>query len=251
VNRGQKIKGFIDRWREEFRKASPRRQRREFSGKREHKSHWESERAYNELERKGLLLAVLLKANLQGLPRIWQRLAAIREIATEVQIYSDNAGKIVQQSNEIRETNKFLKRMAGHFLKARNGLQDSTIRGLLTRYRLQFEADRDRLLKRQDKIWDNPPGAMGKILISHTNKKRIPVKEDDLDTLFQIRVAQIFRTFLHKEDISRETISRLVVLVYIVGELAEEQMDYLVIRHSNRKLKITDVTQRLSRAGIK
>ena len=256
MNSRHKIRAFIDRWRDEVSKVSPQHRRRDFQGAIEHKSHWEGELVYKELERRGLLQTVLLKkGNLQSLPRRWQRHAAIREISTEVQIYSDYAGKVVQQSNEIRETNKFLKTMAGRFLKARNGLQDSTIRKLLTQYSLQFEADRERLVKRQknrqDKIWDNPPGAMGKILIDHINDRRHPIREDDVDRLFQIRVAQILRTFLHKEDISRETISRLVVLVYLVGELADQRKDHLVIRHINRELKITDVTQRLRRAGIK
>jgi hypothetical protein len=254
VNSRHTFKSFINRWRHEVRKVS--QSGKHTQGKRAYDTHWEGELAYLEFEREGLLPALLFeRRNVNGLPRRWQLHAAIREISTEMQNYADHMGKVVQKNYEFRGITKFLNAMAYRFLKERNGLEDSDMRKLLTQYSLQFEADRDRLLKcqkdRQNKIWDNPPGAMGKILISHTYKKRRPVKEDDLDTLFQIRIAQILRTFFPKKHVSRETISRLVVLIYLVGELVEQEKDRLLIRHTNRELKIIDVTQRLRRAGVK
>jgi hypothetical protein len=65
-------------------------------------------------------------------------------------------------------------------------------------------------------------------------------KLPDLDARFQTRLGAILRHSLHR--VSLKTISRLVVLCYICGELAEGHEDHLVIKQLDNKSKRNELT---------
>lgn len=73
----------------------------------------------------------------------------------------------------------------------------------------------------------------------------------DLDKLILIRLALLLRGSLPKnEGISRRTISRLLVLTYLVVGLAEERDCHVIIKNTNQSLKVANVELTLQRAGI-
>ena len=80
------------------------------------------------------------------------------------------------------------------------------------------------------------------------------VRQIDLDTRFQVRVAVILRHYLLKDfRISLRTISRLTVLAYICGKLRIEEPDCLFLDPALRSGRITvgGVDQKLRAAGMK
>lgn len=89
------------------------------------------------------------------------------------------------------------------------------------------------------------------------NQVRSPkplAKRIDLDQEFQLRTAVVLRHFIPRScGVSLQTISRLVVLTYICGELAQEENSRLVVGRvtGNRKLTPGAVVQKLQFAKIK
>lgn len=252
MNRGQRIRAFLGRWRNEFGSVSPQQRRRDFRGEREQNTLWEGEIVYHELEKAGVLQAVMLETvGSHGLPKGWRLRLGICAIAKEVLKYAEHAGRVVQKNKEIQWTDRFLQEMACRFLSESRAVHDPEIRKVLAGHRRQFNEERLRLQERQRRIWDSPPGVLGKVLIDHGYKRRRPVREPDLDTQFQIHVAKILRLYLDTEDVPRETICRLIVLIYLVGNLAKDKGGRAIINYRNQELKLSDVSQRLRRAGIK
>jgi hypothetical protein len=79
------------------------------------------------------------------------------------------------------------------------------------------------------------------------------VKQIDLDTRFQLRVAVILRHYLHKVDISLRTISRLAVLTYICGGLCVEDAENIILDLDGKKrtLAVGGIDQKLRAAGMR
>ena len=80
------------------------------------------------------------------------------------------------------------------------------------------------------------------------------VRQIDLDTRFQVRVAALLRHYLLKDfGITLRTISRLTVLTYICGKLREEGPDHLYSNPKSRRGRITvgGVDQKIRAAGVK
>ena len=86
-----------------------------------------------------------------------------------------------------------------------------------------------------------------------TGRSQAPVKREiDFDGTFQVKLASILRLFLPPNaDVDRITISRLIVLVYLVAGLAVEQEGYIKIEATGHKLEIANVDQNLKRAGLR
>jgi hypothetical protein len=119
---------------------------------------------------------------------------------------------------------------------------------------------------------------MAHVLKDH-NYENAPTREDRLDALFQIRLAKVLRLYLAKPGhvylrrevsekgtrkklfekipqkqagVSRRTIARLIVLLYIVGNLAmRTKKGHLFIINTRKKMTVPSVEERLDRAGIK
>jgi hypothetical protein len=80
------------------------------------------------------------------------------------------------------------------------------------------------------------------------------VRQIDLDTRFQLRVALILRFYLQKDSgISLKTNSRLTVLTYICGKLRKEGPDRLFLKPNLRSggVSVGGVDQKLRAAGLK
>jgi hypothetical protein len=90
-------------------------------------------------------------------------------------------------------------------------------------------------------------------IFNNANYPRDLVKQIDLDTRFQVRVAALLRHYLLKDfRITLRTISRLTVLTYICGKLRIEGPDYLYLDPKSRSGRITvgGVDQKIRAAGV-
>jgi hypothetical protein len=265
----QKLQLFLERWK----KAVGNGQ----DGKNRITGYWEGKQAYDELKATGFLKAVNLEEPLwepdQLKPKDWRAREAIQDICALLRLYHDHAGKVVELNARYREGDRFLKLMLLRFEKKTQALAGSNLEQTLRecaddidRHRRKLEEAR---LTQIDRVWEHPPGVMGRIRIAHTYKKR-PVREDHLDTLFQTQLALVLRTYLpkagyvwvpkrlskkarrvfrKKEGISRRTIARLVVLTYIVAGLVRlNRYRGLQLRYTGDKLRVPNVEQTLKRA---
>jgi hypothetical protein len=108
----------------------------------------------------------------------------------------------------------------------------------------------------EKKVHSIPPEELVELEKIFNNAKypRDLVRQIDLDTRFQVRVAVILRHYLLKDfGITLKTISRLTVLTYICGKLREEGPDHLYLNPKSRRGRITvgGVDQKIRAAGVK
>lgn len=267
----QKLRLFMERWKEAVGNGQ--------DGKNRVTEYWEGKPAYDELKAKGFLKAVNLEEPLWTKERLklkdWRAREAIRDISALLRLYHDHAGKVVVLNARYREGDRFLKLMLRRFEKKSQALAGSDVEKALQECGNEIEHRRRKLeearLAQINRVWEQPPGVMGAIRNDHKYRKR-PTREDHLDTLFQIQLALILRTFLPKpgyvwvpkraskkarkvfkrsSGISRRTIARLVVLTYIVAGLVRlNRYRGLQLRYTGNKLRVTNVEQTLKRGGV-
>ena len=187
-------------------------------------------------------------------------------------------------NSSYRQAYDFLKLMSGRCEKEARQSEPSYVKEILREFAKDLWDSRRKLrreyLKEFDRPW-KPRGEMASILNAHKYEKR-PTREDRLDALFQIRLANLLRLSLPKPcksyvrrevfkkgarkkvyekvlrreaGIGRRTIARLIVLIYIVGGLAREtevkkEEFHLLIGHNRKKLTVLSVEEKLGRAGI-
>jgi hypothetical protein len=248
--------------------------------------YWEGEAACSELQGTGFWQAVyqLWEPRPRQLED-WRLSELKQDLVSEIHLYRSQRGKVVEQNLIYRQADEFFAKEGEQFKKEARRSQLRQIRKFLREYVKQFGKTRQMLKwQRQQtlqRLW-NPRGAMGYILTEHEYKKR-PVREDRLDTIIQIRLAKVLRLFLPKpgwekvrrkvsdkkgkkkiytrvlqrvEGVSRLTIARLIVLLYMVDDWATEtEGGQLLISHTvghkNKELTVSNVEQTLGRAGIK
>jgi hypothetical protein len=79
------------------------------------------------LKTAGFLDAVLLTEPLRDpdrlKPKDWRAWAAIREIFSEIHLYREHMGKVVELNSNYRDADSFLERMSQRFEKETNHLQ--------------------------------------------------------------------------------------------------------------------------------
>jgi hypothetical protein len=246
---------------------------------------WEGKQAYEELQKTGFLEAVLLVKRFWEPDRKkhkdWRLRAAIRDISSEIGGYLDTQGKIVEMNSSYRQADDFLKLMSGRCEKEARQSEPRYVKEILREFAKDLWDSRRKLRREYLKEFDRPwklRGVMASILNAHEYEKR-PTREDRLDALFQIRLANLLRLSLPKPcksyvrrevfkkgarkkvfkivpqrdaGISRRTIARLIVLLYIVGGLAmRTKKGHLLIVHTRKKMSVLSVEERLDGAGIK
>lgn len=107
----------------------------------------------------------------------------------------------------------------------------------------------------EKKVHSIPPKELVQLeeIFNDAKYPRDLVRQIDLDTRFQVRVAVILRHYLLKDfRITLRTISRLTVLTYICGKLREEGPDLLFLNPKSRRGQITvgGVDQKIRTAGV-
>jgi len=163
----------------------------------------------------------------------------------------NHKGRVAELNRAWRQTRNFLETAARKFDKEAKCSSSPEVKVLLRRYARRVEADRERLERKREMVWEKPLGASGRVQLAHQYERKRPVREDHLDTLFQIRLALLLRQYLHKKDgVSRQTIARLIVFTYLVADLAEDRDGHITINNSERRLNIFNVEQTLRRAGV-
>lgn len=273
---------ILKKWKKEFKDAE--------GGKRTADS-WEGKQAYKELQRTGFLEAVALKSRFwmkkfresdHKLERDRRLVEAIEEITSQIRGYRGTQGRIVEMNTSYRQADDFLKLMSQRFEKETRQSEPSYVKEMLQKFVKALWDSRRKLrrkyLKEFDRPWKPRGGVMASILNAHKYKKR-PTREDLLDTLFQLRLANLLRLYLPKPlkgyvrkvvtkkgarkkvyekipqreaGINRSTIARLIVLAYIVGDLAmRTKKGHLFIVNTRKKMTVPSVEERLDRAGIK
>lgn len=99
----------------------------------------------------------------------------------------------------------------------------------------------------------SPLGPWERLWSQHTQAEVIH-RELDLDTRLQLQSAKMLRTFLREEQgVSRRTIARLVVLVFLAAELASEfnNEGFLRVVDSKRAVTVRSVEEKLIRKGVR
>ena len=237
---------FLRNWSQEFRKhrlASNTASVSEFD-------FWEGNMVCEELARAGVLdsLAVVKSSGQSPAHLDWKQKLVFAEISRFVQTYRKLESRVLRINKEFKAVTEFLTRIQGHFSKRLTTLHFEGPKKLLARYPRMFKTDLQRAPKVRGMAWQS---GLESVADAFDLKFRaVPVREGDLDAIFQIKLGGIFRGYLRREKISIPTIAGLVVLTYVSAELAKDREDYLIISHSGRKLIVADVEQRLRRAAL-
>jgi hypothetical protein len=163
-----------------------------------------------------------------------------------------------QKSRVKREVDKTLRQCASAIEKTRRSLEER--RDSYWQDVLFAEAKERRkwsvYFKNKKQVQSIPPEELTQWerILDKTKYPRNLIRQIDLDTRFQVRVAKILRRYLPKRaGISLRTISRLAVLTYICGKLRAEGPDRLFSKPNVKGGGITvgGVYQKLPTAGIK
>lgn len=236
-------RAFIQRWKKEFDKHL-----NEHNRAIPELTVWEGQLVCQELARTKLLNTVALRKVSE---RRWWRQQVMVLIAHEIRTYFRYANELVRTNRELADDRRFLLATVERFLKQKQRCFRPETKDVLDRCVNNLKYGIRRLNTAQKEKWEFPRGYFGEIL-REPKYRRYPVREMDIDARFQIRAGKILRFFLRKKyGVSLQTISRLVVLVYIAADLARINADdHLIVNLTGKKLTVGKVAQRLTRAGL-
>ena len=119
-------------------------------------------------------------------------------------------------------------------------------------------------------FWKSGPPSdwLSVVALQRVGGKRHPNRVWEVDSRFQVRIAEFLRRFLHSEQrvrlkhsekrvdskpVDRKTISQLILLIYLVAGLAVDDGGEVFLELatvSPRKLTAKIIDQNLKRAGI-
>lgn len=230
---------FVQRWTAAVERGSNPRTK-------ESDDSWEGLRACKELKRLGLVDAVLFN----GPTRNWRKDHVVKQIIAEVNVYIKVADAGVTRINDEFDTfDTFLQDAEQEFMALKRQFRLPELQRLAARCLERLREYMQRAEREKKAIWERRFNvAIGAFDLKYRNE---PLRDIDLDTRFQVGVAAVLRGYLPRQErVSFRTICRLVVLVYIAAQLAEEQSGELVIKNTRRKLYVPDVDQRLRRANL-
>jgi hypothetical protein len=172
-------------------------------------------------------------------PRPWDML---KGIVGEVKDYKSQK---LAWKKERRDTEVFLAGVGRTVNLRASKVADQTLKSLLAAVAEMIEQQRRALRNSIRPAQQSPLGAWERIWASLQRRTDIN-RGIDLDTRLQIQSAKMLRTFLHRDDgISRRTIARLVLLVYVAAGLAYEKDGFLRIVDSPRALSLRGIEEKL------
>lgn len=239
-----KFQSFLRKWRDAFRAPN---------------DLWSGQRAVKELRGAGYTITSKRSPNerISMLSFVccdsqhrWRPSEMLEKVFAEVEDYRRQ--KFAWQK-EFRETELFL---AGSERRVRRQLlsvNDSRLKKLLANTAHAIE--RRRLVLRDFSASPRrSPLGVWERLWSQNSRAESVQREIGLDTRLQVQSAKMFRTFLHKDEgVSLRTVARLVVLVYLVAELASETNSDGCLRISGSRHALTwrSVEDKLRRNQIR
>ena len=178
----------------------------------------------------------------------WKTQYVLDALWDEMEQYIVHATVLVSNNKRRADLLSFLGRIEKILLKERRLYPNAT--ALFDRYIGLLQEDQ-LTFKENSKPWKNRQSFWARHDVLYRPGKAI-FRRFDWDGVFQIRIGQILRLWLTKNDrISARTISRLVVLFYFCCGLAVETKDGKVhIVATNRELTVDAVDQKLSQNGL-
>ena len=234
----------------------------------EYDDHWESKRVHSDLNRwdtpfsaerysTNIPLGCLETPDIQLF------------LAQELHLYWEHL-------NRVKDVNRALRRVGQKLATVQIAWQETALRVKFSDA-LKISADlarvRSGLKSFERQYWDRlfclgqfsiPPQKRGvlyhyKALRPLSPSLQLPSlkQERNLDTLFQVRVADLLLEYCNRSKqrsrVSLRTIARLVVLIYICADLVRLDHDELVIRDSNpvRILSVDKTYETISDAGLR
>ena len=251
---------------------------------------WEGSQARKELENSGFLMIVV--PSWEPAPQPFT--AFLQQVWEEVETYKRIAGQVVYQNSQFRDVLDFLDGTLKRCKEVEARINLSSLSTKLHTLNRVLVGERQKVTKiykahwRQEllKWWrpqraqqffsvdrntglalevepERPPHvghAEEEILKGFTAWQKLD-REIDLDSRFQGRLGRVLRYWLpHPRRIHLRTISRLIALVYLCADLAEEheksaqvvgRVPELLIRQNNRVLSLSGLDQKLRATGLR
>lgn len=206
---------------------------------------WEGPRAVAELRGKEMFAFLLCE---KRSATEWQAEDLFSRILDEMKSYREEArGRLIKQ--QFGDVDAFLSGLTERIQKKveRNGLRE--LKSLLKDLRREVAGTRKKvgLLKERKTDWYRGVWhhRWPKIL-----RKNLVSRKLDFDSRLQIELGKMFADYLRPKNVKLETIARLILLAYRVGELAG--MDGQVTRtiHTGRVLNVRNIRDKLTYSGL-
>jgi len=159
----------------------------------------------------------------------WRDKDAISTISAEVIKYKETVGKVVSVRKEFEESAVLLSEIMNMLQACENRVSIEELKTVLRELRAHIDPAVISIRRLENNRW-NTPGVWGNVMRHRKQGSRRagPLQETDLDSYFQLRIARILRVLVPKEDLSRVSVARLVVLTYMSTGLAEERNGHLM-----------------------
>lgn len=236
----QDFETFVRKWRNAFLAPRP---------------VWEGQRAVAELKRSVITKEptgerVSTLSFVMGDPvHRWRPNEMLKKVFYEVIDYKKQK---VRRQSEFRQTEELFAGIYRKLTKNASRANDEFVKYVLNNSAKSIE--RTRVAVRDFEARTHSPlGIWEELWPNHPRVQRVG-RRIDLDSRLQIQVAKMLRIFLIKEDgVSRRTVARLVVLVYLIAGLASERKDRgrLWIDNSQHLLSVRAVEEKLVRNRIR
>lgn len=236
---------------------------------------WERFLAVRELRQIGELDFIQPTDDLKELADVF----VFRRVHREIELYEQAANEGVQRNWETTETLRVLNTAARRFIRAAKTTNAADLKNIFSKLSRAVSEERANLQESHKSYWERAllawqvEGEEEEWYVDVSSDEKTPeprrpqepneeeaifgkvrfpttlVKNADLDRRFQLRVAMILRRYLL--DASLQTVSRLVVLCYLCGNLVtvESGKAYIPLSKANpsgkRELTVGAVYQKL------
>ena len=209
---------------------------------------WEGPRAVTELQRKEMYEFLLCEQ-----AEYHAKILANRMVE-EINAYEVEArGRLAKE--HFDEVSQFLRSELERVQAKEDGTTVPSLKALLERLKTEVERTRKTVgtLKQQRLDWHF--GAWG-YFWPEIPRRNLVSRKIELDTRLQVELGKILADYLRPEDeherVSLETIARLILLAYLVGELAMEDKKTGTVRtnYTDRVLTVRNIRENLRYAHL-
>ena len=163
-------------------------------------------------------------------------------------IYARHLNQVLQINEVFRRSTKAVWDAEKSLRGAGNGM---ILKPLLTEYADNLKELGTKLDKTQSEYWNHQYARQGLPAISKDKGRTKILQDRNLDTIFQIRAAELLRSFF--ASLSLYTIARLVVLAYICADIVDVRDGCLIVLGSEpaRTIGIDTTYEKLRAAGLR
>lgn len=218
------------------------------SGLRAQSVVWEGRRAVAELKRKKMYEFLLCEQ------AEYHAKILVERMVEEMKAYQEEAmGRLARE--HFDEVYQFLSREINRIQAKQDITSVPSLKALLARLKRHAERARKTVgtLKQQKRDWHF--GEWRHFWPKHPRKNLVS-RRIELDTRLQVELGKMLADYLRPKErgerVRLETIARLILLAYLVGELATEEEKTLIIRtiYTNRILTVRKIRDKLGYGGL-